>query len=229
MEITATAVALKRIPHFVPFIEVGASRYRNIHVGLRAVILGNGPSLERWFGSDFDAVLIGCNRSWRWFPKARYFATVNARHYDDLYRGAFNPHTVFTRAILRRRYRGNKFCRYGGRVVFVEAEENSDPNALDCDLEKPVAQCFSGLFALQVAVFMGFSEIYLLGFDGHDGEGHVGDGNRSTGRRSPQMPFYFAAAELARMNSTKIVNCNKESAITCFEYGAPPIHQEVLI
>jgi hypothetical protein len=38
------------------------------------------------------------------------------------------------------------------------------------------------------------------------------------------MPFYSAAAQLTRLHSTKIVNCNKESAIACFEHGVPPIH-----
>src|SRR3990172_4805950 len=191
-----------------PFVERPASMYSGIHPNLRAVVFGNGPSLEHWIDATFDAVLIGCNRSWRWFPRARYHATVNARHYDDLIRGEFRPHTAFVRGQLRKRYRNLKKCRFRDYVVFVDMTASSDPADISADLTQPVGACFSGLFAIQVALFLGFAEIYLVGFDGHDGEGHVGGVGDATGVRTPQLPFYDAIAHVAATQShSKIVNC----------------------
>lgn len=225
-ELVSGGVTVRSRKHFAQFVERSPELYKDIHRGLRVVIVGNGPSAEQYFGKHFDAVVMGVNRSWQYpIGPARYFATMNSSHFNDVFMGKHRPapHTVFARASIRNRYRSLKHCRYGWYVVFVEQEGTSSPENFSVDLTQFVAHCFSGIFAIQVALYMGFSEIYLVGFDAHDGEGHAGADNSVTGRRSPQLPFYVPAAKVARERGQLIVNCNQDSAIRCFDFGEPPV------
>lgn len=202
----------------MPEVEPGI--FKDIHRGKRCVLLGNGPSLAEYGTTDFEDLgltAIGINESWLVHPKTPYHCSQSPSRYDDVFLGRVSPRVFITDAAFRRRWRnGSSRSKYHGLIAFV-GQHTFREARFSFDLSLASYGPFSGIFALQIAAYMGFTEIYLVGYDAHSDEGHFNDGR--TVDRTSHLPYYLPVARWAESNDVKIVNCSSRSAIDCFPKG----------
>jgi len=142
--------------------------YQNCHEGQRCFLIGNGPSLTT---ADLDLLAgeksIGCNMVYKVFDKTAWRPTyhcITESAYAKRYAREFadNIHTPFFTT---------KSCRKAMPVcpadtVYAENLSTRDyyvhGNLLDYYVT-PFASVM--VFMLELAIYMGFREIYLLGVD----------------------------------------------------------------
>lgn len=155
----------------VPMVE----SVRNIHEGHRCFIIGNGPSL---IASDLDRlkneICFGANRIYKIFDKTNWRPTYYCVGDDTLIR---NSAKVINEKIVQKKYVGlNKIeiipkLKDAVYSYFSEEEDSHDPDdpilpKFSDDITKCYYQGFTVTYmSLQLAVYMGFKEIYLLGVD----------------------------------------------------------------
>jgi hypothetical protein len=197
--------------------------------GQRCFCIGGGPSLK---GFDFSRLrgelVIGINKSYEVVDSALLF-TMDKRFLDWANSGQFGPESwakwqalkttrVFHRNVPHTSVTG---CRY---------IERTSTDKLTTSIRAGFCgQNNSGFGALNLALCLGCSEIYLLGYDM--------TGNRDTGKQAhfhsgyPTMQaatvyndmlalFGKHADEIKRY--ARVINCNPSSALRCFEFGALP-------
>lgn len=162
-------------------------RFRNIHKGERCFIMGNGPSLNRTDLSKLaDEAVFACNSAFLLFDRIgwrpRYYACVDSRVLPDRARDIdamlrANPEmTAFFPAVIQE-HTGEKL-RTSARLViptganrffFSEVPNSADnlPQSMfSYDIDDCIVQPFTvAITMLQIAAYMGFSEIYLIGCD----------------------------------------------------------------
>jgi hypothetical protein len=140
--------------------------YRNKHAGERCVIIGNGPSLKSMDLSPLQGeVTFGMNRIYLLFDQLlfepTYFVSINElvlNQFSDEISQLAMP--KFLNWNARSSYRNNL-----GSTIFLKDTLNLDDGfALDI-----ADKMFSGgtvtYVALQIAYYMGFSEVILIGVD----------------------------------------------------------------
>ena len=195
-------------------------------------ILGNGPSLEEVELESVGVPLFGCNRSWlhAW---SRWTCYVNPQHHAELYSGMSEygprrnrPEVAFamdyTPERARRLYSG--LPRWHGELVLVDSLTSiADNGTMEAkyrprgdSLDRGRNSHFAGYMAMELAVWMGFTTIYLLGFDG--GSGHFYDRAEHANTEIWQEAFRRARPWLDD-RGIRVVNCNPESKIDAFEFG----------
>ena len=186
-------------------------RFRGRHAGERLFIIASGPSLN-----DVDpAALKGettlaINDALLRFPRSRYAAVMDSRKLHELHRELLSVDAVFT-------LEGNSFgveLRYLGTEGFT------------ADVERGIYSGYTTTyFALQIALFMGFREIYLLGLDlaatperSHFfGNRPLQDRNRPEVYEKMHRAFEQAAPELDRLGA-KVYNCSPVSRLKRFPF-----------
>lgn len=183
--------------------------FRNLHRGKRVFVLASGPSL-----ADVDLtplarrIVIGLNRSFLAFPQTHYHCVMDQRLFDLYPEELRRSRCLFTMA---GRPFGIPIRLLGSRGFSFDLEEG----------------IYSGYtiahFALQLAVWMGFAEIYLLGLDlrldGHRthffGHDHRSDNHEDT--EFPKMRDCLGlAAEALRPSGTLVYNLSPRSTLDCF-------------
>lgn len=147
----------------------------------RCFVIGNGPSLKDMDLSPLAReVTIGCNSFYK-HPQAsrvdlKYLCIGDATFFEDTVRAVSWHHVIERempravkvfhpsgRDLLRKHdlYRGHDvhFYRHGITV--------SDPELVDFDFTRPltVGHTTGTRLAIPLAVYLGFTEIYVLGFD----------------------------------------------------------------
>ena len=189
--------------------------FKNLHAGERAFLLGNGPSLakvyERLPELSREGWTIGMNRSWQPPPSsdfsfmADYHCFVNHTHAIDILNGSNVPRVA-------------TFCLDGpgtDGLLTMRQIAGCTENSFRYDLEHGSDAPFAGLFALKLAAYMGFGEIWLLGYDACDRGHHCDD--RKTGRRG-HVTWFAGAFQWAKHRSdVSIYNASRDSWITYFE------------
>ena len=161
------------------------------HAGERCFILGSGPSI----GKQDLTLLTGemCISMGNFFVHP-VFSTIVPRyhcivpHHKPITEAAWdawlaemaksmkNTTMFFGLTDVERVHRGGSFDGYDVRFIpFDFKVPESAPAPDDIDLTKPVwsPSCVT-IMALQVAIYLGFSKIYLLGCD-HDWVLHIGE------------------------------------------------------
>ena len=144
-------------------------KIHNSKVGKRCFIIGNGPSLK---ASDLDKIvdedcfaancifLIFPQTPWRptYYTIGDRYAKITSEQLEDV-----GADTIFL---------GDYFCRFNdvwanNAVCLHQHIQLSDKNCkVSPDISKYVTNCATVSFlSMQVAAYMGYSEIYLLGFD----------------------------------------------------------------
>jgi hypothetical protein len=143
---------------------VAVAEYRNRHRGQRCYILGNGPSLQRTDLTRLrESVTFGMNRIYLHFP-AMGFATT--------YYVAVNTLVMEQCAEDIRRLEMPRFVTWRGRrwlknadVIFLDTDYTG-PEVFSTDLTRRVFEGSTVTFvALELAYYMGFGEVVLLGVD----------------------------------------------------------------
>ena len=82
----------------------------------------------------------------------------------------------------------------------------------------------SGFGALNIALLLGCSEIYLIGFDFYGDNWHDGYpmGSDEGAAHGYHMQCYQEHSEEIKAMGAKIINCNPRSNLDCFEFGELP-------
>ena len=203
--------------------------------GQRCFIIGGGPSLKRFdFSRLRGELVIGINRAFESIDPAVLF-TMDLRFTGWAARGELG-------ADSREKFNALRATKTIIRNQEVPADfyaiARSNQSELTFSLDRGFCnQNNSGFGALNLALCLGADPIYLLGFDMH--------GNADTGKQEwfhggyPAVQpnwvyndflalFYRHANEINRR--ARVINCNPDSALRCFEFGdAPETRQRPLV
>lgn len=221
---------LRRIKHFA-YVRSEDSEYikslRGKHDGARCFIIGSGPSLRP---EDLDTlaknheICFGSNRIYKIFPR-----TVWRPDYYVCTDGDFLFSSV---AEIKRSGDFPKLLNYDAKKYGRSPEDNIRYLCLDWKIQqdyfsrKPPEQISADpsdhissfgtvtAVAIELAVYMGFSEIYLLGCDHNyafkaDTEGKI---HRDA---SVSSTYFDGAGETDSARSIQLVDFMTESYITC--------------
>jgi hypothetical protein len=139
--------------------------FKNRHQGERCVIVANGPSLLK---TDLSLIrletLFGLNK---------IFLGIRQFKFYPRYYVAINPHVISQSATQIKALNCIKFlCARAAKDVVGEdalthhLRTTEPPNRFSDDLERGVNQGYTVTYvALQIAYFMGFSKVILIGLD----------------------------------------------------------------
>lgn len=185
--------------------------FKNIHKGKRLFILASGPSL-----SDLDLsimsrrIIMGLNRSFLKYPETNYHCMMDTRLFE-----------LYPEETARTRYLFTLEGRPAGIPIKLLGSEG-----FSSDLEEGIYSGYTiSYLALQVAAYMGFSEVVYLGLDlkHKDGKTHFfGKDFHSIKHEDTEFPKMIkmlsrGALEMEKLG-VKVYNCSPITDLTCFEY-----------
>lgn len=161
-------------------------KYKNIHKGKRCFAIGNGPSLTV---DDLETlhrnneICFGVNKVYRIYPKTKwradYISVTDTRTIEDM-RTDFSDDIPGVKFIADGNHRENETLLSGFQPIHFIYEEFYPLNTprFSDDITKCVYMGHSVVYdmSLQIAAYMGFDEIYLLGVD-MSYSGKYGDNN----------------------------------------------------
>lgn len=183
--------------------------FKNCHEGKRLFILASGTSLNDLNLSPLKRRLVmGLNRSFLIFPETYYHCAMDFRLFDE-----FKTNLKDTRCLLTLEGRP-----WGTPIKLLGAE------GFSWDLEKGIYSGYTiAYIALQIAVYMGFKEIFYLGLDlkNEGGNTHFfGHDYHSKNHETTEFPkmkkmLEFGAQELSNTN-VKVFNCSPISSLEGF-------------
>jgi hypothetical protein len=190
--------------------------------GRRCFIIGGGLSLK---GFDFSSLqgelVIGINRAFE-FCDCDIFLAIDAQVHTDIMLGEFGEAAK------------TRFENFEGYKVWLDRTvpnvlylRNYGADGLTTALKDGLATGGNtGYAALNLAICLGASPIYLLGFDmkgdGKGGQAWFHDGYRTKQKENVydkfKTHFEIIAPEVAR-RGFKVVNLNPSSKLKCFPFG----------
>lgn len=183
--------------------------FKNLHAGKRLFILASGPSLGKLNLAPLQRrISMGLNRSPKVFPDTHYHCVMDQRLFD-----------VCPELLKTSRYFFTLENRPWGIPIKLLGSEG-----FSWDLAKGIYSGYTvSYFAIQVAVYMGFKEIYFLGLDlKHEGSqthffGYDFHSHTHEETEFPRMKkmLCYGAAILANTD-VKIYNCSESSTLDCF-------------
>ena len=208
--------------------------FENIHKGERCYILGNGPSLKN---VDLEKLEDKKTFTTNYFYK---YEKNFKSSYHLMVDGAFywKEHFEYTKKIANDEnikfitlYDGKKKLDRAPNTYYIFPCYKSDYKKIYLDMSKPMTECVNVvLSAIQCAIYMGFSEIYLLGCDfnqfasmrpGHFYSKEEKDRTVPMAQdlkySSMAMYHHYKLEEVARSKNIKILNATEGSLIDAYE------------
>ncbi len=183
--------------------------FKNLHDGKRLFILASGPSLATLDLAPLERrIVMGLNRSALLYPDTHYHCLMDQRLFDE-YEGILSK----TRYLFTVEGRP-----WGIPLRLLGAEGFSQ------DLEEGIYSGYTIAFvALQVALYLGFEEIFFLGLDlQHRGaQTHFfGTDENCVRHEATEFPrmramFEFAARTLLH-RGVRVFNCSLDSTLDAF-------------
>ena len=216
-----------------------AETFHDKHKGETCLVMGNGPSLDMYDLSKVTCRTIGMNRSWRKFVSDYHCSMGDRAYLREIEQHKWEPKILFILMgkrsddyLARWTYRHIRVGRIIGlpRVVGVAKGDNFRFD-YGCDLVKGIRPGITGQMAIMVAVFLGFTNICLLGYDCNQNQGHFkfyGDGRPAEpfghdirADRACQISHFDKLAECVKKHhpGTNILNLNPKSAIKCWPFA----------
>ncbi len=179
--------------------------FKDIHKGGRVFITASGPSLLE-FKPDLlkDEYIIAVNETIQRFPWAHYACAMDIGPYEICVK---SDAIIFT--TQKSGYPDVKLSIWNKAPFSFELSDGINPGGT------------TTMLALQVAVYMGFQEIYLCGLDlgvTNDKTHFFGtrdNFNDVTGCNFPIMRKCFEASAPSLLDK-KIINCSEKSTLDCF-------------
>ena len=190
-------------------MEKPIGEFKNIHQGMRLFILASGPSLGDLDLSPLNRrIVMGLNRSVLMYPETQYHCTMDHRLFDEFADLLRKTRCLFT---LEDRPWGNPM-----RLLGAEG--------FSWDLEEGVYSGYTIAYvALQVAVYMGFTEIFYLGLDLHHHEGQThffGQDYHSRDHETTEFPkmrkMLNYGADALKDSDVRVFNCSPISDLEGF-------------
>ncbi|MCB0330015.1 MAG: hypothetical protein KDD70_10135 [Bdellovibrionales bacterium] len=185
-------------------------QFKGVHAGKRLFILASGPSLQDHDLSRLERrIVMGLNRSFLAYPDTHYHCCMDQRLFDlheDLMR--------------RTRFLFTLEGRPWGIPMKLLGSEG-----FSLDLQQGVYSGYTiSYLALQVAVYMGFSEVFYVGLDlAHKGGNTHFFGNDFHSRNHETTEFPKMArmleygAQVLTDKGIRVCNCSPTSTLDCFE------------
>lgn len=185
--------------------------FKGLHPEKRVFIMCSGPSLAELDLKPLERRLtIGLNRSFMAFHPATYHCVMDLRLYE-----------LYKDELSKSRYLFTFPERpFGIPITLLGAD------GFSWDLAQGIYSGYTvSYYALQLAVYMGFEEIYFLGLDlknkpkqthffGHD---YHSEDHETT--EFPKMRKGFESiAPTLKERGIKVYNCSEESSLECFPY-----------
>lgn len=186
---------------------------KGIYAGKRCFIIGTGPSLTV---SDLellsDEITFATNRIYELFEKTKWRPTyyVNQDHnllqtFEDKIKNV-EAELMFLPVDYKEHFKGEKY-----RFFVLKHKEFYPYKApFSTDISKYLAQGFTVTYgAIQIAMYMGFTEIYLLGIDHNynifrDAKGRPIRQKQAGGSYAEGMQSYVNMNNLPRIEETTI-------------------------
>lgn len=189
-------------------------RFQNTHMGKRCFILGNGPSLKK---IDLKLLRNEFVFTVNYFNMVDNYQDVktNVHVWMDLNTFDMRPEVKEDPKLLKRNFidisRENPVCfipaeaypfvKKNGmdkelKLHYVKTNKSMlDKEIIDIDLTKGIYACTTVVqTAIQIAIYMGFSKIYLLGCDSTNILTHL---NTILGKKNTELHAYSAAVDNA--------------------------------
>lgn len=185
--------------------------YKNLHKGERIFIIASGPSL-----SDVEPALFArettmtLNDALIKFPKTQYASIMDSRKLHELHQQLLDAKDLFT-------LQGNSF---GIEINLL------GPEGFSFDLGKGIYSGYTvAYFSLQLAIYMGFKEIYYVGLDlGNTskkshffGTRPLQDRDRPEVYAQMRRSFEKGSRKLKELG-IKVYNCSPVSELKCFPF-----------
>lgn len=200
---TFTVVDIYKIDQFnCSFYHPELQKYKDIHKGKRAFVVGNGPSLRI---EDLDIlhkhkeICFGFNRIYRVYNRTQWRADYVGITDIDMIHDCYNDlDTIEGEVFLGDCYPEDLTCVTSSHVNVVHLEHHEYyPNYPDfsADITKGICWGYTTAYdiGLQIAVYMGFEQIYLIGLD-NSIVGNVAD------ERNHFIPDYYTEDEKNKYN-----------------------------
>ena len=139
--------------------------YKDSHLGQRCFILGNGPSLRRTDLSLLrNEVTFGLNRIYLLFPELG-FTTSFLVAVNDLVLEQCAPEIQSLHLPRFLTWRSRRFFKDDEQIVYLDTDFTG-PESFSTDASGRVFEGFTVTYvALQLAFYMGFEEVILIGVD----------------------------------------------------------------
>ena len=187
------------------------SEFKNLHKGKNCFIISSGTSLKKLDLSILERrITIGLNRSFMAFAETNYSCVMDHRLFE-----------LYPEEIKKSRYLFTLENRpWGIPLKLIGA------NGFSFNLTEGIYSGYTvSYFALQVAVYMGFENIFFLGLDLKNSEKEThffGHDHRSANHESTEYPkmrqaFESIAQELKSKN-VKVYNCSDDTTLKCFPF-----------
>ncbi|MFZ7133074.1 MAG: 6-hydroxymethylpterin diphosphokinase MptE-like protein [Eubacteriales bacterium] len=225
-------------------------KLKGIHKGQRCFIVLNGPSLNNYDLSKINNEFSICTN---YFYQTDFFNVINPKYYCIIDSNFFNiKKNLEQKEHVKKILKSNKDCKFIFNIKFIESFENEDrvyvtyskhmPNFFKIRnrLESISSNFISvSMYAMNVAIYLGFTEIYLLGYDFEPGilSHFYKDNNaekKSKERQNLEVKkeevcakyWQYATAQyqnyylndFANKKGVKIFNCNRQSNVRAFEF-----------
>ncbi|MDN3667148.1 6-hydroxymethylpterin diphosphokinase MptE-like protein [Algibacter miyuki] len=209
---------------------------KNYHKNERCFIIGNGPSLKT---EDLDyiknEISFSCNMIYALLPKTSWRPYYYFSHDPGYIRRVNNQ---IKEVPAKKKFIGyfyetastvyNDYRNIADHIYYINRSDPSYKNVqFSSDVSKKVESCGSVSFAmLQFAVYMGFKEIYLIGFD-HNLNSKTEkihfDGYTTTGNKKVDVNIdgltqgFIKTKQICDQLNIKIYNCTRGGKLEVFE------------
>ena len=183
--------------------------FHNLHQGKRLFILASGTSLISLDLAPLHRRLVmGLNRSAKIFPDTFYHCVMDQRLFDESPELLKTSRHLFT---LKDR-------PWGTPIELLGSE------GFSWDLSKGVYSGYTvSYMALQIAIYLGFTEIFFLGLDLKHGGGNThffGYDFHSHSHEETEFPrmhkMMCYGAKILANTDIKVFNCSPISTLDCF-------------
>jgi hypothetical protein len=218
------------------------------HKGQPACLLGNGPTLRtEWGREKLEELkrsgywLIGINKSWT-EVQAHYHCFVAHEHCADLTMGKYSPGwwegerfvpgVVFTSIGCIQQGGVTRLLEVwpGSLVAIAPASRFGDQVWWSADMMDGYHSPWGGGLAIELALWMGFDPIYLIGYDAKNHQGHHWNIDfLGVVDRTKQVDFMKPIAKYAEQVGARVFNANKASAHRVFPYAIPAVDDKTTV
>lgn len=198
----------------------------NLKRGETALVLGNGPSMERIDFSRLKStvVVLGMHRSWRQHNSPFHIILRQPVYWDEIADGCWTPRGII---ITKTDQKLENWDLGNTRVAKVKSVSKRHPGrpGFLMPLHDGSGAIFCGQFAVEAAAYMGFRRICLTGYDMQNGSGHAFPlaGEHISWDSTRQVQRNTMGAVAARMREvypdTQVLNLNPDSALRCFPFA----------